>query len=59
MRQVGNRYYLDSCWYMVSDGNGEFNVYDDGEYEGRYCGTLQALMEMTEEEALDYVLAGL
>lgn len=44
---------------MVPDGNGEFNVFDDGEWEGKYCGSLQRLEEMTKEEALDYVLAGL
>lgn len=59
LNKKGNRIYLDSCWYMVPDGNGEFNVFDDGEWEGKYCGSLQRLEEMTKEEALDYVLGGL
>lgn len=59
LKRKGNKIYLDECWYMVPDGNGEFDVFDDGEWEGKYCGSLQRLEEMTREEALDYVLAGL
>lgn len=49
LNKKGNRIYLDSCWYMVPDGNGEFDVYDDGEWEGKFCGGLKTLEEMTEE----------
>lgn len=59
MEIKGNRIYLDNSWYMVQNRWGEYNVYDDGEYEGRYCGSLSMLKEMTPEEALDYVIRGL
>lgn len=44
---------------MVEDGNGEYDVYDDGEYEGKYCGTLAMLEQMSDDEAFSYVLRGL
>lgn len=53
----GNRYYFDDCWYMVEDGNGEYNVYNDGEYEGKYCGSLERLYDMVDP--LGYVMMGL
>ena len=53
------RYYLDNCWYLVPDGNGEYDVFDDGEYEGKYVGAIKTLDEMTQDEALDYVLSAL
>lgn len=59
LNKKGNRIYLDNCWYMVPDCNGEYDVYDDGEWEGKYCGSLQSLEEMSEDEALDYVISGL
>mgnify|MGYP003294481655 CR=1 FL=1 len=59
LNKKGNRWYMDSCWYLVEDGNGEFDVYDDGEYEGKYVGTLEALEAMTEDEAFNYVLKAL
>lgn len=59
LRRNGSRIYLDNCWYMVEDGNGEYDVYDDGEYEGKYCGTLAMLEQMSDDEAFNYVLRGL
>ena len=55
----GNRIYLDNCWYMVQDCNGEYDVYDDGEWEGKYCGSLQTLEDMSKDEAINYVIKGL
>lgn len=59
LNKKGSRYYLDNCWYLVPDGNDEYDVFDDGEYEGKFCGGLKTLEEMTEEEAFGYVLGGL
>lgn len=59
LNKKGNRIILNDCWYMLPDINGEYDVFDDGEWEGKYCGTLERLEEMTEEEAFDYVMGGL
>lgn len=59
LTKKGSRYYLDACWYLVPDGNGEFDVYDDGEWEGKYCGGLRTLEGMSEDEAFSYVIGGL
>lgn len=40
LTKKGSRYYLDSCLYLTEDGNGEYDVFDDGEWEGKYCGSL-------------------
>ena len=39
-RRRNRRYYLDNCWYLVEDGNGEYDVFDDGEWEGKYVGRI-------------------
>lgn len=59
LAKKGNRIYLDNLWYMIEDSIGEYNVYDDGEYEGKYCGSLKTLEGLSKEDALDYVLRGL
>lgn len=49
----------ENCYYMVEDEIGEYRVYDDGEYEGKYCGSLEMLEGFANgSKALDYVLAG-
>lgn len=53
----GNRYYFEDCWYMIETPYGDFEVYDDGEYQGRYCGTLEMLYDMVDP--LGYVMMGL
>lgn len=59
LTKKGNRYYMDNCWYLVPNEDGEFDVYDDGEWEGTYCGSLKTLEEMSTEEAFRYVLGAL
>lgn len=58
----GHRIYFrgEKCWYMVPNRDGEFDVYDDGEYEGKYCGSLQHLESLPNgSAALDDVISGL
>lgn len=50
----------ENCWYMVKTFYGDFEVFDDGEYQGRYCGSLEYLESLNSgSDALDYVMEGL
>lgn len=56
IKRYKNRLYIgNSNIYLIERENGDFSVYDDGEYEGTYVGGLPALEERTEEEALRYI----
>ena len=59
LNKKGNRLYLDNCWYMIAEGNGDYRVFNDGEYKGKYCGTIEQLEEMTEDEAFNYIFKAL
>jgi len=59
VKENGRIYVGESDLYLVPDSNGEFRVYDDGEYEGKYCGSLKTLESMTEQEAVDYIWDGI
>ena len=58
----GDRIFFDGeqGWFMKKDENGEYDVYDDGEWEGKYCGSLHYLENLPNGgAALDYVISGL
>ena len=59
---IGNRYFFngEKSYYMVQGFYGEFRVYNNGEYIGKYCGTIRHLETFVNgSAALDYVFAGL
>lgn len=56
-KESGRYYFGDTDWYMEEDEGGEFRVFDDGEYEGKYCGSIETLKK--EDDPLNYVLNGL
>lgn len=56
--EKSKRYYFgDTDWYMEEGSDGDFRVFDDGEYEGKYCGSIETLKN--EDDPLNYVLNGL